>query len=98
TSNSLTSGTSIAATVKPKLTAITTNGTHGSADSCEPGRATTRFVTTQNTPSGHAQLATVSAADGRLPLSTHHSPPMPAAMTEMKLSNWYSNRPPLIRI
>ena len=45
TSNSLSSGTSIAVMAKPKATTITRNDGNGSADSCDPGRATTMFIT-----------------------------------------------------
>lgn len=45
TSNSLNSGTSIAAIVKPKAVASVRNGTSGSADSSVPGFAMSTFVT-----------------------------------------------------
>jgi hypothetical protein len=45
TSNSLSSGTSIAAIVKPKAAASVRNGTSGSAESSVPGFAMRTFVT-----------------------------------------------------
>src|SRR5262245_17202633 len=73
----------MAATVKPNAAVMTTNGMSGSADSSDPGRATRMLTTLYKTASGHIQLASVKAADGRSPLSTHHSPPMPAELLEL---------------
>src|SRR5262245_6651257 len=91
TSNSLKSGTSIAAMAKPNAPKITSVGTNGSADSGEPGLATSTVITVYSTASGQNQLAHVKAPVGRSPLSTHHSPPTPAIRKKTKLPHWYSN-------
>src|SRR5439155_16374627 len=48
------------------------------------------------TANGQNQLASVRAADGRVPLSTHHSPLTPATVNTRKLVHWYSKRPLMI--
>src|SRR5437773_17380 len=45
----------MAVIVKPNAPATTRNGIAGSADSCEPGFATTTFITVYSTPSGQNQ-------------------------------------------
>src|SRR5262249_42960570 len=84
-SNSLSSGTSIAKSVKPKAPAMTKNGISGSDDSGLPGWPTSTLMTQERTGKGQNRPASVRAADGRLPLSTHHSPLTPATANTKKL-------------
>ena len=97
TSNSLNSGTSIAATVNPKHVVVTKNGIIGSTDSSEPGLATRIVITVYRTAGGRSQLPINKAAEGCSPPKIHTRPPMPAATNSKKLVHWYSKRP-LIRI
>src|SRR5262249_17983782 len=97
TSNSLTSGTSIAATAKPKAPAMARSGLSGSAVSGEPGLATRMSITAKITASGHAQLATKRADDGLSPFSPHHNPRVRGEINGEKLAHWYS-KPQLRRI